>query len=42
MYTSTNCLLAYVGESPRLPTPLNTDTLSYLSKYKSYQQIIYT
>ena len=35
-----NCNI--VGESPRLPTPPNTDPLSYLSKYKSYQKIIYT
>ena len=31
-----------VGESPRLPTPPNTDPLSYLSNYKRYQKIIYT
>ena len=32
----------YVGEIPRLPTPTNTDPLSYLSNYKRYQKIIYT
>ena len=31
-----------IGESPRLPTRPNTDPLSYLSRYKSYQKIIYT
>ena len=37
-----NKLYKYIGESPRLPTPPNTDPLSYLSNYKRYQKIIYT
>ena len=34
-------ILNYIWESIRLPTPPNTDPLSYISNYKRYQINIY-